>query len=254
MTLAEDIDNLPLVISPGITPQINGNAIIIHRTLKALKNLLGHAPFGQLILKSVNAEEARGHLGAGTSSLMLGSTSETAAPGNDPRLSDTRDPNPHVHVIQDITASGIRNGTTFLSGEGTWKAPSDVAGEVAYAELNSVISLPTTSTMTDIPGLSITFATSNRPVMVRLYLSGVSCASDAVWRFRVLNGASVVMAEDACSTSATNQYPTGPVLEFRVPAGTVSTAYKLQASRDSGSATGAANPFGRKAFIQAVRA
>ncbi|MBY4381877.1 hypothetical protein HQO24_10510 [Rhodococcus fascians] len=254
MALQDDIDGLPLVISPGITPQINGNAIIIHRTLKALRNLLGHTPFGQTIVKSANAEEARGHLGAGTSSLVLGISSTTAAAGDDPRFSDARTPVAHNHILADIVASGIRNGTTFLSGDGTWKAPADVSGEVAYAELNSVINLPTSDVYTDIPGLAITFATSNRPAMVHVHLSGVACPAAGVWKFRVINGASIVMAEGACSTSDTVQYPGGVPLEFRVPTGTASTQYKVQASRFSGSATGLANPFGRKAFIQATRA
>lgn len=253
MALEDDIDALPLVISPGITPGINGNAITLHRLARAFKNMLGYTAFGASLVKAQNKEEARGVLGAGTSSLTLGVTSETACAGNDSRLADARPPVAHQHALMDLVATGIRNGTTFLSGDGTWKAPGDVSGEIAYTELSSVINLPTSTTMTDIPGLSITFATSNRPAMVKVHLADVFGEGDAVWRFRIINGASTVMAEGACSTTPSNQYPTAPILEFRVPAGTASTAYKVQGSRVSGSVNGTANPFGRKAFVQAVR-
>jgi hypothetical protein len=254
VALSDDIETLPLVISPGITPQINGNAIIIHRALKALAGLLGHTAFGRSVVKVANAEEARGLLGAGTSSLTLGITSTTAAAGNDSRLSDARTPVDHTHQIQDINASGIRNGTTFLAGDGTWKVPADVAGEVQYSELTAVISLPTSSTMTDIAGLSLSFAATNRPVMVEVNLAGVACSGEGQWQFRVINTNNTVLAEDLVYISAAEPETRPPMLKFRVPASTASSVYKVQASRVAGTLTGTANPRGRRAYIQAVRA
>ena len=47
---------------------------------------------GKAVVKATDAATARAAIGAGTSSLTLGSTASTAAAGNDARLSDTRTP------------------------------------------------------------------------------------------------------------------------------------------------------------------
>ena len=254
MALDDDIVALPDVVSPGITPGINGNILTLIRVAKSLRNLIGHTPFGRLVLKSANAEEARGHLGAGTSSLILGTTSTTAAAGDDPRLSDLRQPKPHQHQIQDVIASGTRNSTTFLAGDGSWKVPGDVSGEVAYAEVGAQLALTTVTAMSDVVGLSVTFATTSRPVMVHVSLNGVTCAGDGTFRLQIVDGTNAVKSEGRAYTTAASPTVRAPELSFRIPAGVASQTYKLQAARESGSTTGYINSVGRKAFVQAVRA
>jgi hypothetical protein len=253
VALEDDIDSLPTTISAGITPQINGHILILHRTAKSLKNLIGHTAFGRSVLKSANAEEARGYLGAGTSSLTLGTTSTTAAAGNDSRLSDNRTPVSHQHLISDINASGTKNSTTFLAGDGTWKVPGDVSGEIGYAEVGAQLALTTGTSMTDVVGFSLAFATTNRPVMVSVTLNGVTCAGDGTFRFRIVDASNAVKAEGIAVTTAAQPTVRGPDLLFRVPVSTAATTYRLQASRDAGSVTGYINSVARKAFMQAVR-
>ncbi len=85
---------------------------------------------GRALLTAVDAAAARAEIGAGTSSLELGVTGATAAAGNDPRLSDARPPTAHTHDVEDMTATGTRDATTFLRGDDTWAVPA--GGDVIY--------------------------------------------------------------------------------------------------------------------------
>src|SRR5690606_26868183 len=43
---------------------------------------------------------------------------------DDPRLSDSRDPNNHTHPVADIDATGTPSSDTYLRGDGTWATPA----------------------------------------------------------------------------------------------------------------------------------
>lgn len=79
---------------------------------------------GRSVMMAVDAAAARTAIGAGTSSLVIGTTGTTAAAGNDSRLSDARTPTAHTHPVADLTATGTKDSTTFLRGDGTWAVPS----------------------------------------------------------------------------------------------------------------------------------
>lgn len=120
---------------------------------------------GRSVLTAVDAAAARTAIGAGTSSLAIGTTSTTAkagdytppsdgaagvatmrtlgtgatqaAAGNDARLSDARTPTAHTHVATtDLTATGTKDATTFLRGDNTWAVPpGSGASSPTYANL-----------------------------------------------------------------------------------------------------------------------
>ena len=62
---------------------------------------------GRSVLTAADAAAARTAIGAGTSSLAIGTTGTTAAAGNDSRLSDARTPTAHVHAAADITTGTV---------------------------------------------------------------------------------------------------------------------------------------------------
>ena len=60
---------------------------------------------------------------------VYGSAANTAAEGNDSRLSDARTPLAHTHVATaDLTATGTKDNTTFLRGDDTWAVPAGGGG------------------------------------------------------------------------------------------------------------------------------
>jgi hypothetical protein len=70
-------------------------------------NISDSTATGRSVLTAVDAAAARTAIGAGTSSLAIGTTGTTAAAGNDSRLSDARTPTAHTH-----TASQVSDSTT----------------------------------------------------------------------------------------------------------------------------------------------
>lgn len=134
-------------------------------------------------------------------------------------------------------------------GNGSWSTASNV--EIAYAELATASAIATS--MTDVPGLAITLATDTRPVMIEAYLSGVYGTADGTFQFQIVRTSdNAVMALGVSNTSVSVGYPPAPQLKFRVPAGTASTTYKVQAQRIAGTAAGQINPGAKKAYIQGV--
>lgn len=77
---------------------------------------------GRAVLTAVDAAAARTAIGAGTSSLTLGTTGSTAAAGNDSRLSDARTPTAHA-------SSHADGGSDEISIDGS----QVTSGTVAYA-------------------------------------------------------------------------------------------------------------------------
>lgn len=93
-------------------------------------NISDSTTVGRSVLTAVDATAARTAIGAGTgtSNLVIGTTAGTAAAGNDSRLSDARAPLAHTHAIADLTATGTRDATTYLRGDGTWAVPAGGSG------------------------------------------------------------------------------------------------------------------------------
>lgn len=85
-------------------------------------NITDATTVGRAIIKGVDAAAVRALIGAGISSLALGTTSSTAKAGN------------WVPGVADITATGTRSSTTFLRGDGTWAAPSGMTDATASAK------------------------------------------------------------------------------------------------------------------------
>ena len=60
-----------------------------------------------VVAEGATQADARTAIGAGTSSLAIGTTAGTAAEGNDSRLTDARTPTAHVHAGADITTGTV---------------------------------------------------------------------------------------------------------------------------------------------------
>ena len=87
---------------------------------------------GKAVVKATDAATARAAIGAGTSSLTLGSTASTAAAGNDARLSDTRTP-----TDGSVTTAKVANGAIVRAKLGSDVVPA-TSGNVAVVLGNSV--------------------------------------------------------------------------------------------------------------------
>ena len=67
-------------------------------------------------------------------------TDPIAVGTNDPRMADARTPTAHTHPIADLTATGTRDATTFLRGDGTWAVISSTSDtEVSTIPLGNTI-------------------------------------------------------------------------------------------------------------------
>ena len=74
--------------------------------------------------------------------LPVGTAASTVAAGNDSRFTDARTPTAHTHPIADLTATGTRDATTFLRGDGTWAVPSVGGGaQPEDADLTAIAAL-----------------------------------------------------------------------------------------------------------------
>ena len=111
------------------------------------------------------------------------------------------------------------------------------------------------------PGLSITFATTDRPAMIEAYPAGFYCNAQATISYQLRNAAGTILRAGVanCSTTTGFDFPTS--LKLRVPAGTPSETYTLFAWVSAGSPSSRyLNPSPRAefgslpnaAFIQAV--
>lgn len=74
---------------------------------------------GRALIVAADAAAGRAAIGAGTSSLALGTTGATACAGNDSRLSDARTPTSHSHAESDVT-----NLTTDLAAKAPLASPT----------------------------------------------------------------------------------------------------------------------------------
>ena len=81
---------------------------------QAASTITDSTAVGRSVLTAVDAAAARVVLGAGTSSLAIGTTSTTAAAGNDARLSDARTPTAHTHVVSNLS-DATTLGKSFLT-------------------------------------------------------------------------------------------------------------------------------------------
>ncbi|MGW4718894.1 hypothetical protein [Nocardia sp. NPDC004260] len=119
-----------IVRLPGSTPgELGGTANNPTVTGWSGKSDVGHTHVatdisnstatGRSVLTAVDAAAARTAIGAGTSSLTLGTTGSTAAAGNDARLSDTRTPSANT-VPCDFMFVAVSPSATRATGAGDW--------------------------------------------------------------------------------------------------------------------------------------
>lgn len=78
-------------------------------------NITDATAIGRTVLTSADAAAVRTAIGAGTSSLVLGTAAGTAAAGNDSRLSDARTPTAHTHASAEISDSTVIGRTVLTS-------------------------------------------------------------------------------------------------------------------------------------------
>lgn len=115
---------------PGSTPgEIGGTAANPTVTGWSGKSDVGHTHVatnisdststGRAVLTATDAAAARTAIGAGTSSLTLGTSGSTACAGNDSRLSDTRTPSANT-VPADFVFVATGPSVTRATGSGDW--------------------------------------------------------------------------------------------------------------------------------------
>lgn len=85
----------------GLQTALNGKAASTHSHTAA--EISNATAIGRSVLTAATPADARTAIGAGTSSLAIGTTASTAAAGNDARLSDARTPLAHSHAVSDVT-------------------------------------------------------------------------------------------------------------------------------------------------------
>lgn len=125
--------------------------------------------------------------------------------------------------------------------------------ELAYAETGLKVPLNTSGDYEPAAGLTITFATGDRPVMVEGYPSGLYGSDNGTWGLAIVRlSDGKVMAEGVSNTSPSVGYPPPPPLKFRLPANTPSDTYRLMTKRWDGVATGEINTQERTAYMHAV--
>ena len=88
-----------------------------------------------VVAEGATQADARTAIGAGTSSLVLGTTAGTAKAGDyAPAWGEvtskptTYPPAAHTHGIADLTTTGTPSATTYLRGDGTWATPAGGGG------------------------------------------------------------------------------------------------------------------------------
>ena len=123
--------------------------------------------------------------------------------------------------------------------------------EIDYAESTFAETLGAVAT--DVPGLAVTFATTDSPAMVEFYPAGFlgNNAGTITYQIvRVSDGAVLAMGvANAISTTVGYDFPAS--ISKRIPAGTASDTYKAQAWRSAGSATCTINPAAKTMYLQA---
>lgn len=134
-------------------PGLATKAALSHTHTSA--NITDATTVGKQVLTAADATTARTALGAGTSNLVIGSIAGTAKDGaysppdatsvtkglvvltGDLGGTATAPTVPalaskaalvHTHAISDLTATGTRNSTTFLRGDGVWAVPTGSGG------------------------------------------------------------------------------------------------------------------------------
>ncbi|MDQ2636165.1 MAG: hypothetical protein M3Y83_04720 [Actinomycetota bacterium] len=95
------VDKIAAVVA-AIGAELKTKADAVHTHTAA--QISDSSAVGRSVLTAGNQAAARTAIGAGVgnSNLSLGTTSSTACPGNDARLSDARTPTAHTHSAADI--------------------------------------------------------------------------------------------------------------------------------------------------------
>lgn len=149
-------------------PGLAGKAALVHT--HTASQISDSTATGRSVLTATDAAAARTAIGAGTSSLTLGTTGSTAAAGNDSRLSDTRTPtagtSPYdLHIVvcskDTVRASGTGDFPFGLKLQRAITATSvTVRAATADASGNLVVELRKNGTA--VSGTSTTVAAANQ--------------------------------------------------------------------------------------------
>lgn len=138
-----------------------------------------------------------------------------------------------------------------MRGDGSWTAV-ETNVELAYASISVKYAL--TTTMTAIPGLSVTFATTTRPVMLEAYLGQLflNATGNITWQLYDSTTSTVLLESKEVYTSS-NVVTDSGTIKVRIPASTASRTYVVRAAASVTTNSPQANGYPYTAYIQAVQ-
>ena len=153
---------------------------------------------GRSVLTAADAPAARGVIGAGTSSLALGTTGTTAAAGNDARLTDARTPVAHTSaLVTDFTeAAQDAVAALLVDGAGVPFSYNDVAN---------------TLTITGSGGSGVSVRTASAVVYSSTFPAALKPATDAAARIWTCDGVSDEVEINAAISAVRGTTGTGKV-------------------------------------------
>lgn len=199
-------------------PGLAGKANTTHTHVAA--DISNSTAVGRNLIIATDAATARSAIGAGTSSLVIGTTAGTAAAGNDSRLSDARNPLAHTHGVADLTATGTRSASTFLRGDNTW------------ATVQAGISSVASTDITDATAIGRTILTSADAVAVRTAIgAGTSSLAIGTTSTTAMAGNKTFTAAEVGAAPASHTHTAANISDSTTVGRSVITAADAAAAR-----------------------